>query len=190
MTLRPAPKVAVLAEDALARDALVRSLRGEGIAVSALEDAELALVDARTISRRARARLALPYVALVDEGARPTEHLADGASGVLRREADPRSLAAAVIAVASGLLVVDGELGRRALPSGPSEGAEGEELTAREQEVLGLVAAGLSNRRIAARLAISEHTAKFHVNSILGKLGVASRTEAVVVAARRGLLWL
>jgi DNA-binding NarL/FixJ family response regulator len=65
-----------------------------------------------------------------------------------------------------------------------------EPLTQREQEVLELLALGLANKGIARRLGISEHTVKFHVGSILAKLEVGSRTEAVSVAARRGLLAL
>ena len=65
-----------------------------------------------------------------------------------------------------------------------------ERLTARELAVLRLVAEGLPNKTIALRLGISEHTVKFHVNAILGKLGVASRTEAVVRATRLGLIFL
>jgi DNA-binding NarL/FixJ family response regulator len=53
-----------------------------------------------------------------------------------------------------------------------------------------MLAAGLANKGIAARLSISEHTVKFHVASILGKLGVSSRTEAVTVGIRRGLVML
>jgi DNA-binding NarL/FixJ family response regulator len=63
-----------------------------------------------------------------------------------------------------------------------------EDLTARESEVLRLVSMGLGNREIAARLAISEHTAKFHISSILGKLHPASRTEAVSLGIRKGLI--
>jgi DNA-binding NarL/FixJ family response regulator len=63
-------------------------------------------------------------------------------------------------------------------------------LTARERQVIELLVQGLSNRRIADVLSISEHTAKFHVNSILSKLGVGTRTEAVVEALRRGLVLL
>jgi len=62
------------------------------------------------------------------------------------------------------------------------------ELTARELDVLRLLAEGLPNKAIAQRLAISEHTVKFHLNAILGKLGAQSRTEAVVQAIRRGLI--
>jgi DNA-binding NarL/FixJ family response regulator len=62
------------------------------------------------------------------------------------------------------------------------------ELTPREHQVLELVAEGLSNKLIGLRLDISEHTAKFHVNSLLEKLEADTRTDAVVRAARRGLL--
>ena len=65
-----------------------------------------------------------------------------------------------------------------------------EPLTAREREVLEWLSLGLSNRGIAGRLGISEHTVKFHVTSIYGKLGVSSRAEAVRGAARRGLITL
>jgi len=65
-----------------------------------------------------------------------------------------------------------------------------EPLTPRESEVLQMLASGLANKEIAARLAISEHTVKFHVASILGKLGAASRTEAVSLGIRRGLVLL
>ena len=63
-------------------------------------------------------------------------------------------------------------------------------LTPREIEVLQLIGQGLSNRAIAQRLAISEHTAKFHVNAILGKLGAQTRAEAVAQGVRSGLLLL
>jgi DNA-binding NarL/FixJ family response regulator len=65
-----------------------------------------------------------------------------------------------------------------------------EPLTPRESEVLQMLASGLANKEIAARLAISEHTAKFHVASILGKLGASTRTEAVSLGIRRGLVLL
>jgi DNA-binding CsgD family transcriptional regulator len=61
-------------------------------------------------------------------------------------------------------------------------------LTARELDVLRLVAEGDANKEIAWKLGISEHTAKFHVASILGKLNAGSRTEAVTIGIRRGLV--
>lgn len=63
-----------------------------------------------------------------------------------------------------------------------------QDLTARESEVLRLVSIGLGNKEIAVRLAISEHTAKFHISSILGKLHAGSRTEAVSLGIRKGLI--
>jgi len=66
----------------------------------------------------------------------------------------------------------------------------GESLTSRELEVLQYLAEGLPNKAIALKLGISEHTIKFHVNAILGKLGAQSRTEAVVRASRLGLIIL
>ena len=73
----------------------------------------------------------------------------------------------------------------------PQPGGSGSEaLTPRELEVLRLLAQGLPSKTIAGRLAISEHTVKFHVGAIMGKLGAASRTEAVTLAIRRGLVAL
>lgn len=124
--------------------------------------------------------------------------------GLLPRDASGEEIVAAVEAAASGLVALDRRLARAlaaALPAGmpertPGQGQEaqaqqpGEPLTAREVEVLQLLAEGLPNKLIAARLHVSEHTAKFHVASIMTKLGAASRTEAVTLAARRGLLIL
>jgi DNA-binding NarL/FixJ family response regulator len=64
------------------------------------------------------------------------------------------------------------------------------ELTAREIEVLRLLAEGAANKEIAYRLGISDHTAKFHISSILAKVGAASRTEAVTLGIRMGLIVL
>ena len=65
-----------------------------------------------------------------------------------------------------------------------------EALTERELEVLNLLAQGMPNKEIAAQLVISERTAKFHVSSIMGKLGATNRTEAVSLAAQKGLITL
>jgi NarL family two-component system response regulator LiaR len=70
------------------------------------------------------------------------------------------------------------------------QSASYETLTERELEVLGLLAQGMPNKEIAAHLTISERTAKFHVSSIMGKLGATNRTEAVSLAAQRGLITL
>ncbi len=75
-------------------------------------------------------------------------------------------------------------------PNHPTHANHEEELTDREQEVLELLAHGLANKEIANRLVISERTVKFHVSAILAKLNVGNRTEAVTVAAQRGLVKL
>ena len=104
-------------------------------------------------------------------------------------EVDAPALAAAVHAAAAGLIVLDPAIaGSSGVHTHTRQSPEGETLTAREHEVLQLVAAGLPNKAIARELGISEHTAKFHVGSLLSKLGAASRAEAVMIATRRGLL--
>jgi DNA-binding NarL/FixJ family response regulator len=121
--------------------------------------------------------------------------LAGRAWAYLSREAEGEQLVAAVRAVASGLTVVDPAFGERLFRRAGAVAPElamplDEELTAREREVLALVARGLPNKTIAAELGISEHTAKFHVAAILAKLGATSRTEAAHIGARRGLVAL
>jgi DNA-binding NarL/FixJ family response regulator len=115
-----------------------------------------------------------------------------GARGILRRDATADQLSAASVAVASGLCTIDESLLANLVSTTPrsTEVFEPVELTPREHQVLELVAEGLSNKLIGLRLDISEHTAKFHVNSLLEKLEADTRTDAVVRAARRGLLTL
>jgi two-component system nitrate/nitrite response regulator NarL len=131
-----------------------------------------------------------PVLALVAGEAVAAEALAAGARGLLFRDAEPFRLKAALAALAQGLLVIDEALAPRLLRQRPATPALAEPLTPRELEVLDLLAQGLSNKQIAGRLAISEHTAKFHVNAIVGKLGAQSRTDAAVRAARLGLFVL
>lgn len=132
-----------------------------------------------------------PVVALVTDGELAAEALAAGARGVLPREAGGNRIAAALRAVAHGLVTLDEGFSSAVLrPQAPAPGSLIEPLTPREIEVLQLLSEGLSNRVIGDRLGISEHTAKFHVNAILGKLGAQGRTDAVVRAARLGLILL
>jgi DNA-binding NarL/FixJ family response regulator len=119
------------------------------------------------------------------------------AFGLLLRDAATAEIVAAINAVAGGLIVLDRRLASNLLAAPERTLAPATELldrdealTAREFEVLQLMAQGLPNKTIAARLHISEHTAKYHVSTIMMKLGAASRTEAVTIAARRGLLIL
>ncbi len=146
---------------------------------------------ALTIERLALARGVLPSVALLPDETLAVEAWAAGAHGLLLRDADAERLAAAVTAVAHGLAVFDPALATALAPvREPASEALPEALTPRELEVLRLLAEGLSNKAIARRLEISEHTVKFHTNAIISKLGAQSRTEAVVRATRQGLILL
>lgn len=132
-----------------------------------------------------------PTLALVWSAGQAGAALSAGARGAVRRDAPPERLAAALLAVARGLRVVDDEAVDESFrPRGLAGPELLEPLTPREREVLQLLAEGFTNRRIAWRLGISEHTAKFHVNSILGKLGARSRAEALALAVRQGLILL
>jgi DNA-binding NarL/FixJ family response regulator len=110
--------------------------------------------------------------------------------GVVSPDASPEELSAAIVAVIQGLVVLPRALTRRLLRGQEVVEEPSEPLTAREREVLGLLGQGLSNKMIARDLQISEHTVKFHVSSIYAKLGAASRTEAVGLGARLGLISL
>ena len=104
----------------------------------------------------------------------------------------------AVEAAAAGLVVLHPDIVEQTVfaPLKPSTAANGslagpgQQVSPREAEVLDLLAAGLGNKQIAARLGISEHTVKFHVTSIFNKLGASSRAEAVAIGIRRGLIIL
>jgi DNA-binding NarL/FixJ family response regulator len=134
------------------------------------------------------------YVLLSDrlDAAGTSDALRQGARAVLPRGADAAAIAAAVEAAAAGLVVLVPESAALlpVLSSGPRPLAPAgvESLTRREIEVLGMLAEGMGNKQIARRLGISEHTVKFHVGSILAKLGAGSRTEAVTLGLRQGLI--
>jgi DNA-binding NarL/FixJ family response regulator len=114
-----------------------------------------------------------------------------GARAVLLRDADRSSLQAAISAVVNDLVVLEESIAAHLLPElGLSERKPADELTPRELQVLQQVAEGLPNKTIAFNLGVSEHTVKFHTNSIFRKLGVRSRTEAVVRGTQLGLILL
>jgi DNA-binding NarL/FixJ family response regulator len=199
-------RIAVVASDPLARRGLAALVAGEpGLGVAAQldpedglerlrQEADVVVWDLGAASRASMdsvLRVGVPILALVHDEDDVVAALSAGARGVLFRDATAERLAAAVHAVHEGLLALDERLAPRALrPPQPSPPVLVEPLTSREMEVLQLLAQGLANKAIAERLGISDHTAKFHVNAILGKLGVQSRTEAIVQAARLGLVIL
>jgi len=119
--------------------------------------------------------------------------LQSGVQAILPRDSSASQITSALEAVSEGLVVFSPDFLRLLLPA-PSERAESDfeylndPLTTRETEVLALLAGGAGNKEIAAQLRISEHTAKFHVSSILSKLRATTRTEAVSRGYRLGLI--
>ncbi|HLT84533.1 MAG TPA: response regulator transcription factor [Phototrophicaceae bacterium] len=123
-----------------------------------------------------------------------------GASGFLLKDTPPATLVAAIRTVASGDAVVSPRVTRRMLelfgerlpatadPAGEADDGALATLTAREREVLGLVAEGLSNGEIAERLVVSEATVKTHVGKVLAKLDLRDRVQAVILAYETGLV--
>jgi DNA-binding NarL/FixJ family response regulator len=148
-----------------------------------------------TIDADDGARAAPAVVLLSDERdeARGIDAIHHGVRALLSREASPDEILAAVGAVATGLVTLAPEwLTALSPPRGaairaPSDGAATRVApSARELEVLRMIAEGLPNKQIAARLGISEHTVKFHVASVFAKLHASTRAEAVMSGARRG----
>jgi two-component system nitrate/nitrite response regulator NarL len=136
------------------------------------------------------AQFGTPSLLLVANTSHANDAIAAGARGVLARTASPRRLHAALRAVGEGLIVLDETPRATPIASRHDHDDLTEPLTAREQQVIELLASGLTNKEIAQRLGITEHTIKFHVNAILGKLGAETRTEAVVHAAKLGIVIL
>ena len=116
-----------------------------------------------------------------------------GVRGIVQRECSPAEITGAMHAAAAGLAVVSRDVLDALLPvtTRPDDLGDlplGEPLTSRESEVLSMLAEGAGNKELATRLHISEHTVKFHVSSILAKLGAETRTEAVSLGYREGLI--
>jgi NarL family two-component system response regulator LiaR len=114
-----------------------------------------------------------------------------GAAGYLLKDVEPKELARAVRAAYAGEALLDPGVAARLLEAiakpAPGSEDEPERLTPRETEVLGLIASGYSNKRIALELGIAEKTVKTHVGHLLAKLGVSDRTQAALYAVRSGL---
>lgn len=189
-------RVAVVSGSPLVRAGLVDALEAiDGIEVAATLPSwhalaglqvAAAIVDVATTSGAAPVDErddAPPCVVLLPEHADASVWLAHGHAALPAR-APPEAIAAAARAVAAGLIAAPAKWWRASAAAEPAE----DPLTPREHEVLAQLAQGSSNRAIGHALAISEHTAKFHVAQIIAKLDAASRTHAVAKALRAGLI--
>lgn len=157
-----------------------------------LLDLEMPKVDGVEALRRLRASGAEARAIVLtafDTDERILSAVQAGAQGYLLKESPRQEIFNAVRTVHAGGSLLQPVVASRLLRQVSRDQASSpESLTPREAEVLGLLAQGLLNKEIADRLSISERTAKFHVSAILGKLGADNRTEAVAIAAQRGLI--
>ncbi|MFC0625689.1 response regulator [Kribbella deserti] len=149
--------------------------------------------------RRTTTETAVVILTTFSEDAYIAKALGDGASGFLLKSGDPRELIAGIKAVADGAAYLSPKVAHRViteLGAGPggrmTRAAEAQQqiepLTPREQEVLALVAGGLSNAEIAARLFLVEGTVKAYVSAVLTRLGVKNRVQAAIIAYEAGLV--
>jgi len=157
-----------------------------------LMDLQMEPVDGIETTREIRTRFEDVEVVVLTsfgEEARVFGALEAGASGYLLKDADADEVAVAVRAAHRGELQLDAAVARRLTASLRADARDdgADELTSRELEVLGLLAGGETNKGIAAKLGIGERTARTHVSHILSKLGLTSRTQAALWAAREGL---
>ena len=190
--LREDPRFAVVGEGSRAGDPaqLVRRFRPEVVVMEG-SDASASLKLLAAVQG-----MGAPQVVLMTSAMQRNELrrvLQSGVRAVLPRDIATAELAAAIESVCNGLAVITTEDLETLLPTLSEmpvgdELAIGEPLTSRETEVLSMMAEGAANKEIATRMKISEHTVKFHVSSILAKLGAATRTEAVSRGYREGLI--
>ncbi len=208
--ITPETRLLVAAENLLSRAGLTALLEERGCLVVGQSDGrelardidrltpDLLVIDFAWAGSAMWGRLAgvdagTPVLALIDEidEALLAALRALPCFALLPRDSDPDLMVAALTALEQGLTAL--EPGFVDLLGASHRGDEGpveDPLTARENEVLQLLARGLTNRAIASELGISQHTVKFHVNAIMSKLHAQSRTEAVVRASQRGLILL
>lgn len=171
-------------------------------ALGQISDADVILVEPGDLGQETLANLmalgreeGVPLLWLGSHGLPENALTGRFAGGVISPDADAETVVAAIRAAEHGLYVLDPNVSQvdiSAQSSAPGHDPESvaTTLSPREREVLGLVASGLPNKAIARSLGISDHTVKFHVSSVLTKLDAGSRTEAVTIATRQGILSL
>lgn len=208
------PKIRVLIADdhTLVREGTRQILEREGdlavvgeaargddaVALAAELQPDVLLVDLRMpglngieVARRAAsAAVRVLLLSAYDDDSYVAEALGAGASGYLLKTTPGRELVEAVRAVHAGTTVLEDSISHRLALRSIRPFAAGPRLSERELDVLRLTARGMSSKEIAAQLRISQRTVEGHLNNVYSKLGVNSRTEAVVQAAGRGLIRL
>jgi two-component system, NarL family, response regulator YdfI len=202
-------RIAVVATSAVRRvglESIVRShadlyLAGSGAVASLVPfarntDLDVIVIDSdsiRDLLREPISEAALVLLTEVSDARSVARLLRAGVRAILSRESDPDDVLSAIYAVYDGLVLLSPATAKSLAAVYGDQPLEvedevSEEMTSRETEVLRMLAEGLVNREIAARLGVSEHTVKFHISSILDKLGASTRTEAVTLGIRRGLI--
>jgi DNA-binding NarL/FixJ family response regulator len=203
-------RIAVAATSAVRRAGLESIIRGQpefqlagsfGTVAGVLSPIHSAEVDVividsdsiQGVSLEPASNAAIVLITEVSDGRSISRLLRSGVRAVLSRESDTDDILSAIYAAYDGLVLLNttaAESLTAIYGDHPFEvdGEPSEEITSRETDVLRMLAEGRVNKDIAARLGISEHTVKFHISSILDKLGASTRTEAVTLGIRRGLI--
>jgi two-component system, NarL family, response regulator YdfI len=169
----------------------VRDLQAD-VVIADVEHTDYQLLPLATSLHELGSRVGI--VALIDnpEASWTRQALRAGVNAIMSREVTHDELLWCIQAARAGMTLLDPDSARsvtEAPERRPEPSMDGvAELTPREIEILRMMADGLGNKQIAVRLAISEHTVKYHISSILDKLGASGRTEAVTLGIRRGLV--
>jgi NarL family two-component system response regulator YdfI len=155
-------------------------------------EADVVVADSDSLAALEEAAAPVVLLTAIADARSVSRLLKAGTRSILPRESDPDEIVSAIYAAYSGHVLLSAHVAENLAAiygdHEPQLDETAEEITSRETEVLRMLAEGLVNKDIASRLGISDHTVKFHISSILEKLGASTRTEAVTLGIRRGLI--